>query len=60
MEKYACPILTGTSVYHNCIKWDCVWWDEDNDQCYIITIGKALSKKHKSGNGENGEEGSEG
>lgn len=37
-----CPLCTE---FHICRKERCAWWDEDRNQCAVLTIAKAEAKK---------------
>ena len=39
--KY-CPLLLGLQFVNpkNCVKETCAWYDDKNNQCSIITIGR--------------------
>lgn len=42
-----CPLLythSGISLY--CKKENCAWWNDDDEECAVLTLGRAFSKHY--------------
>ena len=37
-----CPLMCGAGWYRYCEGKKCGWWDNDQSQCGIVTIGQKL------------------
>ena len=40
-----CPKMSNTDVDIECEEIECGWWDKNNNQCIVLTIGYALGNR---------------
>lgn len=43
-NKKWCPLNPDTDINIPCTKEHCGWWDEDKNQCAVVTLAKEISK----------------
>lgn len=48
-NKKSCPLNPSTDEWLSCSQEKCAWWDEDAQECAVLSLSKSIRKGNRNG-----------